>query len=72
VTQQGRRDSDSSWRTNLLLLSHHLRDCLGVVGHVGIHYDHEVALGKLQAVHVGCTQTELAGAEGWNNAVLAV
>lgn len=32
-----------------------------VVGHVGVHNDDEIARGELDAVNVGCTESELAG-----------
>lgn len=42
--------------------AHHDGDELGVVAEVGVHDDDEIARGKLQAVHVGGSKTEFAGA----------
>lgn len=45
-----------------LLHCDHLRDELWVVAKVGVHDDDKVARRKLQAVHVGGSEAELAGA----------
>lgn len=46
----------------LLLAGDHLGDELGVVGEVGVHDDDKVAGDELQAVDVGGSQAQLAGA----------
>lgn len=43
-----------------LLLGNHLGDELGVVAEVGVHDNDVVALGELEAVNVGGTESELA------------
>lgn len=43
-----------------------------VVGEIGIHNDNEVARRKLEPVHIGSSQAELACARLKNDAVSAV